>query len=254
MQTPSRQHGFTLVELLVVISIIALLIALLLPSWQQAHRRAQDLLCMVSMHQCHVALNGYATDCKVYPPNPVHDGTQYWQGVNPTGEIGAGLLLTIGGYLPQDYPTYNDWIFNDPGNRVSKALFCHEYLRIGTPAGDAWYSGGGYLYAGGPGSGVVNGYAPGPFQFPCGGLPDEPAFYFLSMTQAQINAGGVAVEELGPLLACDSYGNWGNEIGIPHAGGVVSSPGSYTHDPGVGYRNFLMNDGRIVQYNGARGF
>src|SRR5690348_8682655 len=114
MQTPSRQHAFTLVELLVVISIIALLIALLLPSLQQAHRRAQDLLCMVSMHQCHVALNGYATDCKVYPPNNIHTGIQYWEGVQ-NGYIGAGLMLTIGGYLPQDFPTYDgNWYTPDP--------------------------------------------------------------------------------------------------------------------------------------------
>ena len=250
-----NRSGFTLVELLVVISIIALLIALLLPSLQQAHRRAWDVQDMVNMHQCHVALNAYATDCKNYPPNPVHDGTQYWQGVNPTGEIGAAVMLVKGGYVPLDYPTYSDWIFNDPSNRISKVTFCSEYLRIGTPAGDAWYSGGAYLYAGGPGSGIVNGYAPGPFQFPCIGLPDEPAWYFLSMSAKQAAAGGVAVDETGPLLACDTYGNWSNLVGIPHGGAdVVASPGSYTHTPGIGYRNFLMNDGRVVPYNGARGF
>jgi len=263
-------HGFTLVELLVVISIIALLIALLLPALTQAHRRAADMQCMFNMHQCHIALNAYAADCKNYPPNTIHDGVQFWQGINtatataPVG-VGAALLMVEGGYLPLDFPSYNDSNpgYNDPLHRASKVTFCSEFLRIGTPAGLTWYSGGGYLYAGGPGSYPVDlsvvtdpwdYYAAGFFQFNSSMVPDEPAWYFLSMTAAQARAGGVAVGEQGPLLACDAYGNWSTLVGIVHGADTAASTTSYpVHDPGIGYRNFLMNDGRIVQYNGGRG-
>lgn len=77
MKTPtsivSRQRllaGFTLVELLVVISIIALLIAILLPALSQAKEAARVTACLSMQRQYGVALTIYATDWRVYPVNP----------------------------------------------------------------------------------------------------------------------------------------------------------------------------------------
>ena len=55
-------HGFTLVELLVVISIIALLIAILLPSLRRAREAAQSTVCRVNLHSLGTASHMYLND------------------------------------------------------------------------------------------------------------------------------------------------------------------------------------------------
>ena len=65
-----RNAGFTLVELLVVIGIIAVLVGLLLPSLSRAREQARSTQCLSNMRQVGVALQAYLIESKqVIPPH-----------------------------------------------------------------------------------------------------------------------------------------------------------------------------------------
>ena len=69
-------RGFTLVELLVVIGIIALLVSILLPSLNRARRSAMTVQCASNMRQLAQAMLMYVQDNKgVLPPATVSQST-----------------------------------------------------------------------------------------------------------------------------------------------------------------------------------
>jgi prepilin-type N-terminal cleavage/methylation domain-containing protein len=59
---PRGRHGFTLVELLVVIAVIAILAALLLPLLAKGRSAAKSAACKNNLRQLGIALNMYVED------------------------------------------------------------------------------------------------------------------------------------------------------------------------------------------------
>src|SRR4051794_6290018 len=74
-----NQRGFTLVELLVVIGIIAVLIGILLPALSKARASANNLKCMANLRSIGQAINIYTAMNKGVLPYG------YWDGSWPLG-------------------------------------------------------------------------------------------------------------------------------------------------------------------------
>lgn len=97
----NRPTGFTLVELLVVIGIIALLISILLPSLSKARQAATRTACLANVKQVTFAFNLYVNANKGYlpfsaPNNVSRDEDWVWWQNTRIANIGDG---GIGPYL-----------------------------------------------------------------------------------------------------------------------------------------------------------
>ncbi len=102
--TGEQQHGFTLVELLVVIGIIAVLVALLLPALQQARSAGTDVKCLSNLRQVGMSINSYATDVN---RGRLPVGIR-WGG----GDGGTDWTVTLGGRLTKSGPNWAELNWN----------------------------------------------------------------------------------------------------------------------------------------------
>ncbi|MCP4589148.1 MAG: prepilin-type N-terminal cleavage/methylation domain-containing protein [bacterium] len=170
-----RPGGFTLVELLVVVSIIALLIAILLPSLRKAREQAKVAACLASLTGISKAGLTYATDDpgeNIIPVAMALDdyasGSLEWGGKSGMGEpinprdpstsiYGTtryrgpahrpmNFALFKGGF--KDHNPYTGSPDPGPGN-----INYHSDTKLDLPIyrcpSDTGYAGGGFLYIGG---------------------------------------------------------------------------------------------------------
>ena len=123
-----KPAGFTLIELLVVVAIIALLVAILVPSLQKAQELTKKTVCLSNLHQMSIALVTYGHNYEGYMPTNLDpwveqykkQGIDYngppWYGHEITGKLvalGTDMRLGLGKLFP-DYASVGE-IFWCPG-------------------------------------------------------------------------------------------------------------------------------------------
>lgn len=110
----SSRHGFTLVELLVVIGIIALLISILLPSLSKARQQAAAVKCASNMRQIGQAMNMYVNEWKGWLPHPLT--TEPWPEGFWTAKLQTYLMrMRTSADTSNNYKMSFDDAYNCPG-------------------------------------------------------------------------------------------------------------------------------------------
>ncbi len=125
MSRDSRFHSiaFTLIELLVVVAIIAMLIAILLPSLQSARRNAKAAMCAANLHHVGQGFGIYlAENNAVYPCSYI-----YASGPNGEYDLRDQPLDKEFGYL------HWSWFLYGRGEVDMEAFQCPEFETGGCP-------------------------------------------------------------------------------------------------------------------------
>lgn len=106
-RTAPARAGFTIIELLVVISVIALMVAILMPGLAQARTRALETQCLANMFGTSKMLFQYANDFREFIPPPTADYTWYYAAV--TSPFPANppwyRVLSFKGYVEGSAPS-----------------------------------------------------------------------------------------------------------------------------------------------------
>lgn len=90
-----KQRGFTLLEMMVVVAIIAILAGILIPNFTHARAQAATSACMANLKTVATAFELYYTDKQTYPP-----GTN--QVIDSSATGGGGVLSGYIGQPPED--------------------------------------------------------------------------------------------------------------------------------------------------------
>ena len=124
-------RGFTLVELLVVIVIIAILAALLMPALGGVREKASRVKCANNLRQCGVALFAYAGEHNGELPNPTSRAYPDYFGSTPQDSLVSLLQGYVTDFRIWGCPSINAVPINDPTNsglRSTYQYFAGFYL------------------------------------------------------------------------------------------------------------------------------
>src|ERR1700722_2772985 len=128
-QPRRRNKGFTLVELLVVIGIIAILVGLLLPALNKARQQSIRVQCGSNLRQIGLLLTMYANDNQGYYPNSTFEnGNELYEQIGPsmtqaTPTIAQRFGLLLGDWNQPIITGTGTWVTMPPQIYISTRNF-----------------------------------------------------------------------------------------------------------------------------------
>jgi general secretion pathway protein G len=130
---PNRQHGFTLLELLVVLAILGLLIGLVAPAALHQLGSAKDKIARQSIERLTSVLDMYKLDVGGYPTTD--QGLQALI-ASPHGVARWNGPYMKGGKLPED-PWGRPFQYRNPSQRPGHEFDLYSLGPVGQPGGTA---------------------------------------------------------------------------------------------------------------------
>ncbi|MCE5340687.1 MAG: prepilin-type N-terminal cleavage/methylation domain-containing protein [Planctomycetaceae bacterium] len=118
----THKKGFTLVELLVVISIIAMLLAVLMPALSKAKKLAQGVVCAAHMRGIGTGMLAYVTEFQYFPASYLY----------PSNATGGYSTLNQDPGHPYGYLHWSWYLFNS-GKVDGKLFSCPAMKGGGAP-------------------------------------------------------------------------------------------------------------------------
>ena len=136
-----RSLGFTLIELLIVIAVIALLMAILIPSLAMAKERARRVVCSKTINQFIVGALIYAGEYdSMLPPGQSESGMNGNDEHTPviTRKTGDALLDILGSHSAMKCPWLNEPFDGEDGWYYSHYGYVLGYNYLGGHGGTPW--------------------------------------------------------------------------------------------------------------------
>ncbi len=116
-----KNHGISLIEVLVTVTVIGILIALLIPAVQSAREASRRISCVNNLKQLGLALASYEAEHKVYPlGNSVNFSAQVM--ILPHIEL-ATLYNSINFNLPGGVSAFSSGRSNETASKVTISAF-----------------------------------------------------------------------------------------------------------------------------------
>jgi prepilin-type processing-associated H-X9-DG protein len=225
-----RRIGFTLLELLVVVGMIAVLTSLVLPAGHRAKFAAKNTVCRNNLRQLGLALNVYISDHGVYPLVELGSGTTnhqvWWQViglplVRSQAYVREDSELEVGGYFggvfhcPLNVGV--DAMSNDPGEKMEE----QRTPSVLSYAYNAW----------GTGTGLLDGLGLGAIAYPVATNQHRITVQVQALRESKVKAPS-------DMLA---FGDGFNRSSSTALDGAQSVPPVFTFGPHVAYQGAFLS-------------